>query len=126
VHAELAPDRFPLPAPRTGPFFCFQKPGRTDLILNGQKLLGSAQRRSAGRVLQHGSLLLGKRFASHPGASLGEPSAATVTRWIDEFLERLAQALELDLRAGAWTTDQLDDIADRRARFASGEWTQRC
>ena len=43
--AEMTPDHFPFPSPRSGPFFCFEKPGRTDLIVGDQKLLGSAQRR---------------------------------------------------------------------------------
>lgn len=124
-HAELAPDNFPLPTPRTGPFFCFEKPGRTDLVIGGQKLLGSAQRRTAGRVLQHGSLLLGRRFRSHPGADLGEPPAETVARWVNAFEASLAAALGLEYRWVEWTPEQLADVAARRAKYAGAEWTQR-
>lgn len=123
--AELAPEHFPLPTPRSGPFFCFQKPGRTDLIIGGDKLLGSAQRRTADRVLQHGSLLLGRRFASHPGADLGEPPAEQVQRWITTFIERLAIALGLRPRVVAWTPESLVDVQHRRQRYADAAWTQR-
>lgn len=122
---ELAPEHFPLPTPRTGPFFCFEKPGRTDLIIGGKKLLGSAQRRMVGRVLQHGSLLLGQRFASHPGADLGEPPDATVTRWISAFIARLGSALALECRPTAWTPAQLNNVAERCATYADPEWTRR-
>lgn len=38
---------------------CFTATGRYEITANGRKLAGSAQRRSGGRVLQHGSVLLG-------------------------------------------------------------------
>ncbi len=131
---KLAPDHLPMPTPRGGPFFCFAKPGPTDLLLDGEKLLGSAQRRIPGKVLQHGSLLLGKRFASHPGADLGQfatanldfggPGDAVVDRWCDAFIERLASALELEIQPSEWTAEQLSDVKRRRQRYAGPEWTR--
>ena len=38
---------------------CFSATGRYEITVHGRKLAGSAQRRSGGRVLQHGSILLG-------------------------------------------------------------------
>ncbi len=134
VPTELAPPEFPLPTPRGGPFFCFQKPGCTDLILPATseqgagpepvKLLGSAQRRIPGRVLQHGSLLLGRRYQCHPGADLGQPPPDVVERWIGGFLQRLASALELTPVPTSWTAEQLADVRQRRARYDSAEWTR--
>lgn len=50
------------PAPANGvdsePFLCFQRRTTEDLVISGYKILGSAQRRSAVGLLQHGSLLL--------------------------------------------------------------------
>ena len=37
---------------------CFASAGRFEVMVDGQKLIGSAQRRLAGAVLQHGSLLI--------------------------------------------------------------------
>ncbi len=121
---EMAPDSFPLPTPRSGPFFCFERPGRTDLMIDGKKLLGSAQRRVPGRVLQHGSLLLGRRFASHPGADLHDPSPDWVTRWIDDFIAGLEAALDLAGQAHTWSPEELADVERRRARYADAAWTQ--
>src|SRR5262249_51487636 len=124
-HSELAPDHFPLPSPRSGPFFCFEKPGRTDLIVGNEKLLGSAQRRIPGRVMQHGSLLLGRRFEAHPGTHLNDPPLTQIERWIDGFLTRLSAGLGLLLSESRWTQNQLADVELRRARYAGQEWTQK-
>lgn len=123
-HLELAPDSFPFPNPRSGPFFCFEKPGKTDLLLNGGKALGSAQRRASGRVMQHGSFLLGKRFAAHPGAHLGEPPTPVVRAWCDRFVGEVAQALGLDVVRGAWSAAALADIMQRREKFAGDDWNR--
>lgn len=40
------------------PFLCFLRTAAPDLVVSGRKILGSAQRRRRGAVLQHGSLLL--------------------------------------------------------------------
>jgi len=40
------------------PFLCFERRGPGDVLLNGWKIAGSAQRRHRGAVLQHGSVLL--------------------------------------------------------------------
>lgn len=125
MRCELAPEEYPFPSPRNGPFFCFQEPGRTDLIVGRDKLLGSAQRRIPGRVLQHGSLLLGRRFAAHPGVDLGEPEPERVERWIEGFLERLARGLSLERRHAEWIPDQAVDIERRRGHYAGDAWTRR-
>ena len=40
------------------PFLCFQRRSEGDVLLGAAKIAGSAQRRSRGAVLQHGSVLL--------------------------------------------------------------------
>ncbi|MEP0845528.1 MAG: lipoate--protein ligase family protein [Phycisphaerae bacterium] len=125
VSTELAPESYPLPTPRSGPFFCFERPGRTDLLLGGRKLLGSAQRRIPGRVLQHGSLLLDRRFPSHPGTHLGGPDTGEIERTVGVFLRDLASALDLNLCDEAWTPERLGDVARRRDRFAGDQWTRK-
>ena len=96
-----------------------------DLIVGREKLLGSAQRRIAGRVLQHGSLLLGRRFAAHPGAGLGEPEAERVAGWVEGFLKRLARGLGLERRDAVWTFGHAEDLENRRQHYASDAWTRR-
>jgi lipoate-protein ligase A len=42
----------------TEPVLCFAREDENDLVLTGHKVLGSAQRRRRGAILQHGGLLL--------------------------------------------------------------------
>lgn len=51
------------------PFLCFLREAAPDLVVRGHKVLGSAQRRRRGAVLQHGSLLL--RASEHTPEILG-------------------------------------------------------
>lgn len=51
------------------PFLCFLREAAPDLVVNGHKVLGSAQRRRRGAVLQHGSLLL--RASEHAPELVG-------------------------------------------------------
>jgi lipoate-protein ligase A len=125
VTAELAPDDWPLPTPRGGPFFCFEKPGQTDLLLGGAKVLGSAQRRVGGRVLQHGSLILDRRFAAHPGANLGDPPREKIERCIERFVRLVAARLDLSAAPAEWDAATIADVDQRRARYASEEWLRK-
>ncbi|MCG8588650.1 MAG: hypothetical protein MJE66_05100 [Proteobacteria bacterium] len=46
------------PSSARGGFDCFARPGADELVVRGRKLVGSAQRRVAGALLQHGSIRL--------------------------------------------------------------------
>jgi len=60
---------------RAEPGACFGARSRYEIAARGRKLLGSAQRRERGRVLQHGSLPLGRPCARQ-WAVLGPSGAA--------------------------------------------------
>lgn len=122
ISTELAADHLPLPTPRSGPFFCFEKPGRTDLLLGDGKLLGSAQRRIPGRVLQHGSLLLEQRFLSHPGTPAQASDQQRIAAWIHAFADGIAEDLGLARVDTDWDADALADIDARRIRYSGTEW----
>ena len=53
------------------PFLCFQDRDAADVVVGPVKLVGSAQRRRAGAVLQHGSILLARSLTTPelPGLS---------------------------------------------------------
>ena len=42
------------------PFLCFSRGDARDIVLGSHKIMGSAQRRRRGAVLQHGALLLAR------------------------------------------------------------------
>lgn len=55
IMAQRRGDRL---ADREGEFLCFGRGDPRDVVVNGHKILGSAQRRRRGAVLQHGALIL--------------------------------------------------------------------
>ena len=98
------------------PFLCFIRGDRHDIVFEGHKIVGSAQRRRRGAVLQHGSLLLdasphatelpgvndlsnAERVTSEIGQTLGRSIARrlgtveTIADWPGGFADRIG-ALE--------------------------------
>jgi len=60
-------------------FDCFAGPARREICVDGRKLAGSAQRRAAGGVLQHGSIRLRSDAASaQEASSLTGPGATSL------------------------------------------------
>jgi lipoate-protein ligase A len=77
---------------------CFASTSRWEVKCGGKKLVGSAQRRIRGGVLQHGSLLLGpehERLAELMQTRHVLPRTSThLSRWIDDIdLARLRECL---------------------------------
>jgi lipoate-protein ligase A len=56
VAVEVAVPRERAPAPSVAP--CFERPAAGELVFAGRKLVGSAQWRDVGALLQHGSILV--------------------------------------------------------------------
>ena len=73
VDVTIAPRTGPAPAPGLRP--CFAEPSAGELTLSGRKLVGSAQWRDAGVLLQHGSILV-RDDQSGISALMREPGAA--------------------------------------------------
>ena len=59
---------------------CFKSAGRHEIRVGGRKLVGSAQRRTRGVFLQHGSILTGKKHLQLPDFLLPGQSAAGMTK----------------------------------------------
>jgi lipoate-protein ligase A len=108
-----------------GPFFCFARRHRFDVLLGGDKLVGSAQRRTRHAVLQHGSIMFGRRYEQQPHAVVPE----TVSLSHDSFRRLLAEAFarraHLVATPGEWRTLELARAAELSAKYAGREWTRR-
>jgi len=103
---------------------CFTATARHEIVLGGRKLVGSAQRRGGGALLQQGSVLLGpghlrladylalpearrdgvrralEAAAAHAGGVLG--TVASLGRWADSLMAELPPGTRrLDAAAGA-------------------------
>jgi len=117
------------------PFLCFARRTEFDVVLGTPttggalaKILGSAQRRRRGAVLQHGGVLLGTSSLAPELPGLAERLGVALRA--DELLERwsktLAAALELDLQPQALGA-QLAETAQRlqREKYGARFWTER-
>lgn len=92
VDATLAPDsRHPKPL-HSGP--CFAEPIGGEVVVNGRKLIGSAQVRSGRAFLQHGSILL-DGSQDLVAAVSRQPSAVSRATTLSEVLERPASFQEV-------------------------------
>jgi lipoyl(octanoyl) transferase len=61
IPVVLAPENAAQPGPDHGPV-CFDRPSAHEILLDGRKLIGSAQVRRATAILQHGSILIEPRI----------------------------------------------------------------
>jgi lipoate-protein ligase A len=110
-----------------GSGWCFEAIAAHELTLAGRKLVGSAQARREGALLQQGSIRLAPEPAEATRAtSLQEALGRPVSR--DELAEVLvsgfARAWEIETRPGELTAAE-EDLSRRleRERYASAEWT---
>jgi lipoate-protein ligase A len=134
-----------------GSFFCFDRRSSGDVVLpadasaeqtvpagragRGHKVMGSAQRRLEGAVLQHGSLLVRRNAdvggrAAHPGLAelAGAPArlpdiGQLVDRWLD-LVARGARAAVVRESTG-FRGLRPQDVAGHAARFREPRWTAR-
>ncbi|MEK7402643.1 MAG: lipoate--protein ligase family protein [Gemmatimonadota bacterium] len=116
---------------------CFDAPSEHEIVLGTRKLVGSAQWRRGGALLQHGSILvrddqgLIARLMQSP---ITAPAAATLTEALgrEPSLQEVAQPLRASLaRHVAGAVDVLEDAqvagdaAILRSAYADDTWTWR-
>jgi lipoate-protein ligase A len=90
------------------PFLCFADRDPEDLVSGTVKLVGSAQRRRAGAVLQHGSILL-ERSPTTPelaGASDLAVSALDPIQWSASLLSAIPQALGFERQEDSFSAEE--------------------
>lgn len=92
-------------------FLCFSRGDANDLVIAGHKVLGSAQRRRRGAVLQHGSLLLERSPVApeYPGiADLCGVAASAIE--VSRLVEVTAAVLGQAARPGVLTNTEIDRV----------------
>lgn len=114
--------------PAVKPFLCFLDRDPNDVVVGGTKVIGSAQRRRAGALLQHGSVLLkcSPLAPELPGlADVGGPDLAP-TEGFGPVVGALAAGLGLDVRERGWPTEVLERAeALDRSVYRSATWARR-
>ncbi len=135
--------------PGSGP--CFLEPAEGEVVVGGRKLVGSAQARIGGAILQHGSLLLvanqkpllagqsgdkrGGGLNGHGGNGVGPPRPVTLAELLGEVppWKRLVAALADGFEhvfGGRWNRGSMTGgesalAAKLQKRYGSREWTWR-
>jgi len=107
--------------------WCFFASTEFDLAADGRKLVGSAQRRTGGRVLHHGSIVLRANAYTPGSASLDALDAESRPEVVEGILfATFAEALDADL-VEAPPTDAERELAARliESRYANEAWTRR-
>jgi len=109
-----------------GPFFCFSRLHRLDLVVGEKKLLGSAQRRMKNAVLQHGSLILGRHFEQQKSAALNElvQSPAEVEKLADSLADRIAREMDLQPQFLPLSAAEQAGAAKLQEKYAGQSWNQ--
>lgn len=120
---------------RPGADACFAAPSAGELVVGGRKLVASAQRREAGALLQHGSILLDDRQGALPSLAIvpmpAPAPAATLRSALGRDVTRaeVRAALRAAVERACGTVEPLDvSEADRyaaawRGHFADPKWT---
>ena len=119
---------------------CFDVPAEHEIAVDGRKLVGSAQWRRGGALLQHGSILvhddqaLISRLVIEPFAD-ATPTAATLADALGfepsseqvalPILQSLEEAIGLRVEAFAIGNDLYPDVQRLRATYRDAAWTWR-
>lgn len=112
----------------SNPFLCFQRRTDGDIILDGQKIGGSAQRRSKNAILQHTSLLLRKSLSAQELAGIEDLGGVTldVPGLINDLAERLSETLLVAFKPANLTFEQ-KKMAEKIAKetFGNSSWLKK-
>ena len=112
-------------------FLCFQRRTDGDIVLDGWKVGGSAQRRLDKALIQHGSLLLKRsEFAPELPGIVDLSSGFDVRSFEEQFCPKLCQRLGNELSVD-FISGQVSELEKSRARdwvsgrFLSDNWTRK-
>jgi len=108
-----------------GPFFCFARRHRLDVLVGQDKLAGSAQRRTRHGLLQHGSIILERRYPQQPAAAMSEATRAEVSELADGFAAAFAATAGVTIAPGSWTLEERQATEELVHKYAGTEWTRR-
>lgn len=127
IHAELYGDSGAVEE-RSTEFLCFSRRSSGDIVTGDVKIAGSAQRRAANAVLQHGSILLRRSEAAPelPGLLETTGAAIGIPDLIDAWQPRLAEVLQVGWRREGLRGDeeeQVSRIVDRK--YGNLAWTEK-
>jgi lipoate-protein ligase A len=113
---------------KLGPVLCFRHHTPGDLVLDGHKIVGSAQRKHRGALVQHGGILLAQspHAPSLPGLRELAGVALTPTELATALVQTVRQALPWPVVAEDWTPTEQQEL--RRLvheKYTTTEWNEK-
>lgn len=112
-------------AANKGPFFCFERRHCVDVLIDGRKVAGSAQRRTKNAVLQHGSIILANRFDQHKVAAIQQKVYLEDEALLQPLIDALESRFGCALQPGQWSDAELALAEELKTKYASEEWTRK-
>lgn len=107
-------------------FWCFHRKYDYDILVAGEKMGGSAQRRLPDALLQHGSIMLRRTFAQHPGTTMDAFMAPLdVEPLARRFTLQVEQRLCEKAHDGTWLAEELERADPLAAEHRSMHWLDR-
>lgn len=125
IDAQLAGETRPEQAAE--PFLCFERRAAGDVVVGGQKVIGSAQRRRRGALLQHGSILLQTSPAAPELPGLAELTGLRFepAEWLEHVKVALARALDCPLIETPLTEMETEHAALlAKSKYAGCAWNE--
>lgn len=109
------------------PYLCFQRRSSGDLLVEGHKVCGSAQRRHQRSFLQHGSLLLSRSAFAPDLLGIRDLRGSMIEAHDvhEEWIKALSESVGIDWTASPLTETEMDMSTDLATRFRSKEWNTR-
>ncbi len=112
-------------SPTRGPFFCFQCRHRYDVLIGRDKIAGSAQRRRRDALLQHGSIIVGRRFNQQATATIPLPYEDGIQHMRSVFPSHLAKITGEVFQPGDWSAKELAAADELIPKYTGQEWSAR-
>ncbi len=113
---------------RSGDFMCFSRRSSGDIVVGDVKIAGSAQRRVADAVLQHGSVLLRRTSVAPelPGLCEITGKAIETGDLMHVWRQRLAEVLRFRWREDSLSREEEEHVARIAAKkFGHSSWTRK-
>jgi lipoate-protein ligase A len=113
---------------KSEPFLCFQRRSALDIVVGDVKIVGSAQRRDQGALLQHGSILLARSPNADALPGLAELSGSPVNHraLVRDWSQRLGKQFSLEFAPSSLTeTESSLATSIEMSRFEHERWTRK-
>lgn len=110
---------------QTDPFLCFLRHDIRDIVYNGLKIVGSAQRRRKGAILQHGSILLQASSLTPDIAGICDLAPNfCVSTFADLLPEAIAQTISSQFYPANYTEQQLEKTFVHNGHYSVTDTTE--